>query len=251
MKINLKIILSAIIITLMVIACNSKNETEDKTEVSSKNPSIISEETKLNPLDISAIEKAINMQGTEKDGEYKVSVPQNDLNVEVDGFKIIPPMGLGSWAAFAPARSGTMLMGDIVVTEDDLKPVQQEIIRQGLTITAIHNHFVRNHPNVMYMHIGGMGSEEKLAEGVKAVFAKVEEVRGGNPAEAKAEEVESTLDTAMIADILGHSGKMNRGVYKITIGRPDVALKEYGAPVRPLWASTPGQPGKAHRRKQQ
>jgi hypothetical protein len=185
----------------------------------------------LPPLDIQAIENILGMKGTEKDGQYKVTVPQNDLNIEVDGFKIIPPMGLGSWAAFAPASGGAMLMGDIVVTEDDLKPVQQEVIRQGLTVTAIHNHFVRNEPDVMYMHIGGMGDEETLAKGVKAVFDKVKEIRGGNPAEGKATEVKNTLDTKKIADILGHSGEMNRGVYKVTIGRPDVALKEHGAPV--------------------
>ena len=143
-----------------------------------------------------------------------------------------------------------MLMGDIVVTEDDLKPVQQEVIKQGLTITAIHNHFVRNNPDVMYMHIGGMGDEETLAKGVKAVFDKVKEIRGGNPAEGNTAEVKNTLDTKNIADILGHSGQMNRGVYKVTIGRPDVALTEHGAPVSTFmgfntWAAWQGTPEKA------
>jgi hypothetical protein len=77
------------------------------------------------------------------------------LDVKVDGFKIIPAMGLVTWVAFTPIKNGVMVMGDIVITETDLKPVQQEIIRQGLTNTAIHNHFVRNHPNIMYMHMGG------------------------------------------------------------------------------------------------
>jgi hypothetical protein len=204
----------------------------------------------LPPLDIQAIKNILGMKGTEKDGQYKVTVPQNDLNIEVDGFKIIPPMGLGSWAAFAPAPGGAMLMGDIVVTEDDLMPVQQEVIRQGLTITAIHNHFVRNEPDVMYMHIGGMGDEKTLAKGVKAIFDKVKEIRGGNPAEGKAAEVKNTLDTKKIADILGHSGKMNRGVYKLAIGRPDVALKEHGAPVSTFmgfntWAAWQGTPEEA------
>lgn len=159
-------------------------------------------------------------------------------------------MGLGSWAAFAPAPEGAMLMGDIVVGEDDLWPVQQEVIRQGLTITAIHNHFVRNQPNVMYMHIGGMGDEETLANGVKAVFDKVKEERGADPAAANAEEVENTLDTERIAEIVGHSGEMNRGVYKITIGRPDVELTEHGAAVSTFmgfntWAAWQGTPENA------
>lgn len=129
-------------------------------------------------LDIAKIEDVLGIKGTQKDGEYKVTVPQNDLSVFVDSFKIIPPMGLGSWAAFTPTADGAMIMGDIVVTETDLKYVQEEVIRQDLTVTAIHNHFVRDKPHVMYMHIGGMGPEEELARGVKAVFDKVTEVRG-------------------------------------------------------------------------
>lgn len=138
-----------------------------------------------------------------------------------------------------------MIMGDIVVTEKDLKPVQQEVIKQGLTITAIHNHFVRNEPDVMYMHIGGMGSEKKLAKSVKAILDKVTEIRGVNPSSAKISTVENTLNTKMIDSILGFSGTMNNGVYKITIGRPDVELKEHGAPVSTFlgfntWASWQG-----------
>lgn len=207
-------------------------------------------QAELKPLDIQKIEEILGMQGTEKEGQYKVTVPQNDLNVEVDDFKIIPPMGLGSWAAFAPAPEGAMLMGDIVVGEEDLWPVQQEVIRQGLSITAIHNHFIRNQLNVMYMHIGGTGNEESLARGVKAIFDKVAETRGADPAAANAEEVENTLDTARIAEIIGHGGDMNRGVYKITVGRPDVTLTEHGAPVSTFmgfntWAAWQGTPEKA------
>jgi hypothetical protein len=79
-----------------------------------------------------------------------------------------------------------MIMSDIIITETDLKPVQWEVIRQGLTITPIHNHFVRNHPNVMYMHTGGSGSTEATAQKAKAVLAKVEASRGSNPAASTA-----------------------------------------------------------------
>ena len=201
-------------------------------------------------LDISKIEQTLGMKGMTKNGEYKVTVPQNDLNVVVDGFKIIPPMGLGSWAAFASAPDGAMVMGDIVVTENDLKPVQQEVIRQGLTVTAIHNHFVRDEPHVMYMHIGGMGPEEKLAQGVKAVLEKVKEVRGMDPADGNKDPVEFRLDTARLNNILGNSGEISRGVYKQTIGRPDVDLKDHNAEVTSFlgfntWAAWQGTPEKA------
>lgn len=201
-------------------------------------------------LNIQTLERIIGMKASVNGGEAKFTVPQNDLNVTVDGFKIIPPMGLGSWAAFAPTDKGAMLMGDIVVGESEIGPVQKEIIRNGLTVTAIHNHFIRNNPDYMYMHIGGMGSEEQLAKGVKAVFDKIKELRGGNPAEAKADAVTNKLDTAMITKVLGHSGDLNRGVYKTTIGRPDINLTEHGAPVSTFmgfntWAAWQGTREKA------
>ncbi len=132
----------------------------------------------FNPIDTTAIERGMGMKGKYNNGEYKITIPQNDLDVKVDGFKIIPAMGLGTWVAFTPAKEGVMVMGDIVVTETDLGPVQQEIIRQGLSTSAIHNHFVRNHPNVMYMHLGGSRNIEEMAKKAKAVLDKVKEVRG-------------------------------------------------------------------------
>src|SRR6476660_4167077 len=111
-----------------------------------------------NGVDTAIIEKVTGMKGKSNKGEYKITIPQNDLNVVVDGFKIIPAMGLSTWVAFTPSKDGVMFMGDIVLTETDLRPVQQEIIKQGLTSTAIHNHFIRNHPNIVYMHMGGSGN---------------------------------------------------------------------------------------------
>lgn len=201
-------------------------------------------------LDISKIEQTLGMKGTTKDGEYKVTVAQNDLNVVVDSFRIIPPMGLGSWAAFTAAPEGTMVMGDIIVTATDLKHVQAEVIKQGLTITAIHNHFLRDTPHVMYMHIGGMGSEEQLAAAVKAVFEKVKEVRGMDPASGKKDSVKFSLDTQALDNILGSKGEMSRGVYKHTIGRPDVKLKDHNTAVSTFlgfntWAAWQGTPERA------
>ncbi|HEU5146249.1 MAG TPA: DUF1259 domain-containing protein, partial [Chryseosolibacter sp.] len=209
-----------------------------------------SNQVKETDLDIATLEQILEMKGVTKDGEYKVTVPQNDLHVMVDGFQIIPPMGLGSWAAFSPGQEGAMVMGDIVVTESDLKPVQQEVIRQGLTVTAIHNHFLRDDPHVMYMHIGGMGSEEKLARGVKAVLEKVRQVRGINPADGSKESVEFSLDTAQLNSVLGSKGEFSRGVYKHTIGRADVDLKDHDAEVTSFlgfntWAAWQGTAEKA------
>ena len=208
------------------------------------------QEATTGKLDVVRLEQIMDVKAKVKQGEAKFTIPQNDLDVEVDGFTMIPPMGMGSWAAFSPAPKGAMLMGDIVILEHEIGPVQRVALENGLTITAIHNHFMRDEPKVMYMHIGGMGSEEQLARGVKAVFEKVEELRGGNPAQAEAASVQNTLNTEQIARIIGHSGEMNRGVYKVVIGRPDVQLMDHGMPVSTFmgfntWAAWQGTPENA------
>ncbi|MCU7547590.1 DUF1259 domain-containing protein [Chitinophagaceae bacterium LB-8] len=219
-SIHLLLIILSITLCLPAAAQHKTNVKEDKMKA-------------FLPLDTTAIERITGLKGKSNNGEYKITIPQNDLSVIVDGFKIIPAMGLGTWIAFTPSHNGAMVMGDIVVTENDLKPVQQEIIRQGLTITAIHNHFVRNHPNVLYMHLGGAGNTEQMAQKVKAVLDKVKEARGIDPAKGtgSAEFVTNTLDTKMLDDILGYKAEMSKGVYKYTIGRPDVQLREHGVAV--------------------
>ena len=207
-------------------------------------------QTKTMSLDVATIERITGLKGSTNNGEYKISIPQNDLVILVDSFRIIPPMGLGTWTAFTPTKNGAMVMGDIVVTETDLKPVQQEVIRQGLTITAIHNHFVRNHPNVMYMHIGGSGRTDSMAQKVKAVLDKVKEVRGHDPVSASVPNVPNSIDTGMLNQILGYRGEWSKGVYKHTIGRPDVKLTEHGVPVTTFlgfntWAAWQGTPERA------
>lgn len=234
---------------LSIAACNSSTQSPVPSDSAGKRNTILCPPGS-SKLDIQKIEQVTGMKGTEKNGEYKITVPQNDLNVVVDGFKIIPPMGLGSWAAFTPCGDSAMIMGDIILTETDLAPVQQEVIRQGFAITAIHNHFVRNHPNVMYMHIDGKGKVEDLAGSVKAIFNKVKEVRGKDPKDGKPDSVVNTINIARLDSIIGHKGELNKGVYKYTIGRPDVSLQEHGIPVSSFggfntWCAWQGSPEKA------
>jgi len=212
--------------------------------------SVIAQNNSL--ADTATIERVLGMKGKINNGEYKITIPQNDLSVEVDGFKIIPAMGLSTWVAFTPTKDGVMFMGDLVVTETDLKAVQQEIIKQGLTSTAIHNHFVRNHPNIIFMHMGGSGSTELMAQKAKAVLDKIKEIRGGDPAKgtASSEPVPNTLDSKKLDEIIGHKAEMNKGVYKYTIGRPDVKLTEHGVAVSTFlgfntWAAFQGTADKA------
>jgi hypothetical protein len=240
-------------IFLCVAFSHASSFAQQKTKIKVKSKDNMKMDMKtFSPLDTLAIERILGMKGKFNNGEYKITIPQNDLSIMVDGFKIIPAMGLGTWIDFAPSHDGAMIMGDLVLTETDLKPVQQEIIRQGLTITAIHNHFVRNHPNVMYMHVGGSGNLGQVAQKAKAVLDKIKEVRGGDPSKgtASSEAVQNTLDTKKLDEILGYKAEMSKGVYKYTIGRPDVNLKEHGVTVTTFmgfntWAAFQGTPDKA------
>ena len=252
-SIRFAFILTGVLFNLFVFAQQNQKPKEEKPKTKTQNVDVnsVSMQT-IAPLDTLVIEQIMGMKGKSNKGEYKITVPQNDLSIEVDGFKIIPAMGLSSWIDFAPSPGGAMIMGDLVLTENDLKPVQQAVIKQGLTITAIHNHFIRNHPNVMYMHVGGSGTTESVANKAKAVLDKIKEIRGNDPSKgnASSESIANSLNTEELDKILQYKGEMNKGVYKYTIGRPDVQLREHGIPVTSFmgfntWAAFQGTPDHA------
>ena len=174
-------------------------------------------------LDTAKIEQLTGVRGqlNEKEQVFKVNAPRADLNVTVAGVKMTPPMGLTSWAAFQAMGDETMVMGDMVVLEDQVNPVMDVALGNGLTVTALHNHFFWDSPKVMFMHIGGMGKTENLATAVGRVFAKIKESSGGTGKvpTATIEPVKTSLEPKKIEDIVGEKGEMSNGVYKITIGR--------------------------------
>jgi Domain of Unknown Function (DUF1259) len=170
-------------------------------------------------VDSAKIEQITGLKGqwTEKEGVFKVQVPRSDLAVTTAGAKMTPPLGLTAWAAFTKAGSHVVVMGDIVLTEDQVNPAMDAALQNGLEVTALHNHFFWENPRVMFMHIGGMGDEEKLAQGVAKVFAVLKQ-QGPVPT-SDVDPANSSLDPKRIDAILGRSGDLNKGVYKVTIGR--------------------------------
>src|SRR5436309_3118917 len=124
--------------------------------------------TSAGPLDTGKIEHLTGQQGQtdEKEGVFKVSMPRSDLNVTAGGVKLTPALGLTCWAAFKPMGGHVMVMGDQVLLEDQVNPVMSVALENGLEVTALHNHFAFDQPRVMFMHIGGMGDESKLADAV-------------------------------------------------------------------------------------
>jgi hypothetical protein len=174
-------------------------------------------------VDVTLIERLTGAHGTSdaQEGVFKVMVPRTDLAVTVAGVRVTPPMGLTSWAAFKRMGSHDMVMGDLVLTEDQVNTVMDVALANGLEVTALHNHFLWDSPKVMFMHIGGTGDEAALAAAVGKVFAKVRETSGGqgNPPVASIDPASSTLEPARIDAILQHTGAMASGVYKVVVGR--------------------------------
>jgi hypothetical protein len=173
-------------------------------------------------LDTQRIEELTGAKGalSEKERVFKVSVPRTDLSITTAGVKMTPPMGLTSWAAFKRDGNRTMVMGDMVLTEDQVNPAMSTALDNGLEVTAVHNHFFWDSPKVMFMHIGGMGDEEKLAAAVGKLFANMKQTAGGRGEvpTADIDPTKSTLDSKKVEAILG-KGDLTNGVYKVTIGR--------------------------------
>jgi uncharacterized protein DUF1259 len=174
-------------------------------------------------LDTATIERLTGVKGelSEKEGVLKVSVPRSDLEITVAGVKMTPPLGLTSWAAFQKAGDHVMVMGDMVVLEDQVNPVMSAALENGLEVSALHNHFLWDAPKVMFMHIGGMGEETMLAGAVGKVFAKIQDTSDGKGEVPRAEisPAQTSLDPKIIEDLLGVKGQLASGVYKVTIGR--------------------------------
>ncbi len=201
-------------------------------------------------LDPAKLEELTGLKGklNEKENVFKVSLPRKDIQAKIAGVKATPGIGLTAWAAFTPAGDHLMVMGDMVLLEDQVNPVMSVALEQGLEVTALHNHFFWDSPKIMFMHIGGMGDQQKLASSVGAVFKKIQEAsQPTRPAMADLDPAQSTLDSKKIDVALGSSGELKDGVYKVTIGRTTrmgghEVGKEMGVNT---WAAFIGSDGKA------
>jgi len=178
-------------------------------------------------LDTNRIETITALKGTwiAAEGVFKVTAPRNDLPVTVDGWKMPPFMGLTTWAGFIEGKKGeAMVAGDIVLFEDEVNPVMSAALDAGLSVTALHNHFFFDDPKVYFMHIGGEGTLEQLAGGVKAVLAKQKEIRAANPKPVRVfgsafAPVTNSITGKAIDDILATQGQAKDGMFKIVLGR--------------------------------
>ena len=185
------------------------------------------------PADYQQVLTTLGKQGDFKANVLKINIPRNDLTVTVAGVKTPTPFGFGGWLAMTKGTGGMeVMMGDLVLTQDEVNPVMSALLDNGLDVTALHNHFFRDEPRIFYMHVHGHGTGAELARKVKPAIDLIG--KGANrpaapPAAAGAPAIK--IDTAKIALIVGQTGEQTGEVYKITTGRDDLKLTEMGAPI--------------------
>ena len=186
------------------------------------------------PAEYQQVLTSLGKQGDYKANVLKVNIPRSDVSVTVANVKTPTPFGFGGWVAMTKGTGGMdVMMGDLVLLQDEVSPVMSALLDNGLEVTALHNHFFWDEPRMFYMHVHGHGSPAELARKVKPALdligKSVPRPTGASAAPGAAPE--QTMDTAKIAQIVGTPGEQTGAVYKITIGRDDLKVTEMGAPI--------------------
>ncbi|MGC2810510.1 MAG: DUF1259 domain-containing protein [Bradyrhizobium sp.] len=181
-------------------------------------------------IDWKKVDDAFGRKPVVSDDVHRYGFPRTDLTVTLDGVTIKPALALGGWVAFKPMHGGAMVMGDLVLLENEIDPVMLKMIEGGLEITAVHNHLLRASPATFYMHIGGHGDPAKMAAVIHDALA-VSKTPLTTPTSAAAPSAVD-LDTAQLDQIIGVKGHANGGVYQFNVPRRE-PVTENGMPMTP------------------
>jgi hypothetical protein len=182
------------------------------------------------PSDYQAALKSLGRTGDYKDGVLKVNVPRSDLKMTVQGFATPTPFGFGGWLGMTKGTGGEdVMMGDLVLLQEEVNPVMSALLDHGIEVTALHNHFFWDEPKVYFMHVHAMGKAEDLARRVKPALDLIGHVKP--EAAVPAESGGKPLDAEKLAKIVGHQGEQFGAVYKITVGRSDLKMRDHGAAI--------------------
>ena len=199
------------------------------------------------PKQYQGVLDTLGKKGDYKASVLKVNIPRTDLTVTVDGVATPTPFGFGGWLAMTKGEGARdVMMGDLVLLQEEVNPVMSALLDNGLDVTALHNHFFFDEPRIFFMHVMGHASPADLARKVKPALDLIGHVESTRPkAPITATLQPGKIDTARIAKIVGHEGEQNGAVYKITVGRDDLKLKDMGAVINArmglnTWASFVG-----------
>lgn len=164
-----------------------------------------------------SVEQVLGISGKiTADGVYKFGLPRRDLQVTVEGIKIKPTLALGTWLGFKIHEEKDMVMGDLVLTEDEVNPVMDKLFKGGINVTALHNHLMDESPQVMYMHIEGHGEPIQMAKMLREALGLTKmPLTVSEPGQSS----EFPLDTKRIEQVLGYKGQFSNGVYQISVPR--------------------------------
>src|SRR6266481_367156 len=158
------------------------------------------------PADYQQVLTALGKQGDYKANVLKVNIPRNDVTVTVANVKTPTPFGFGGWVAMTKGTGGMdVMMGDLVLTQDEVNPVMSALLDNGIEVTALHNHFLWDEPRMFYMHVHAHGKTADLARKVKPALDLIGK-GASRPAAAPAAAPATTIDTAKLAQIVGTPG---------------------------------------------
>jgi Domain of Unknown Function (DUF1259) len=201
---------SAIFISMVLPTCHS-----------SAQPAQSRQQAQPGQFAWAAVDQALGRPGTtQPDGVRRYSFPRSDLAVQLDGVTIKPALALGGWLAFQPMGSNAVVMGDLVLTPEEVNPVMSALLNGGIHVTAVHNHLLRAVPQTIYMHVWGEGDPGRLAATLKAALGQSHTPLAA-PAPPPAQPPALDLDTAGLDRSMGKSGKANGGVYQFTFPRAE------------------------------
>jgi hypothetical protein len=182
------------------------------------------------PSDYQDVLKFLDRKGDFKAGVLKINIPRDDLKMTIQGVPTPTPFGFGGWLSMTKTSAGTdVMMGDLVLLQDEVNPVMSVLLDAQIEVTALHNHFFWDEPRVYYMHVHGLGKADDLARRVKPGLDLIGHVTP--PAVAPMSATGTPLDTEKLAKIVGHPGEQSGTVFKITVRRDDLAMKDHGATI--------------------
>src|SRR5881409_3069273 len=183
------------------------------------------------PTEYQQVLKIVGKTGDYKSNVLKINVPRNDLHVKIAGYAVPTPFGFGGWFAMTKGDGGEeVMMGDLVLTQDEVNPVMSALLEHGIEVTALHNHFFFEEPRLFYMHVHGHGEAMNLAHSIKPALDLIPKPPATAPSGAPA--AAPAFNLVALDKIVGQQGESLGSVYKFTLGRDDLNLKEHGATIK-------------------